>query len=289
MPHDRPADQFTTVNGHRIRYWQVGESGSPIVLLHGIACSVTEWEKNIAALATRHRVFAVDILGYGLSDKPASGPFDIPGLTGFVLDFMTAVGLDRAHLVGNSMGARLALECAARAPERVASLVLSAPAGIHRTTLINFRLASVPVLGEILTRPSRFGIGMLWRIAYSDPRHVTPELIDEKLALAQMAGAGPSFMKTLRSFVGLGGFLADGVAGLQQRVRGIRTPALAIWGKQDGFLPVAHLDVLKGLMPHLETTVLDPCGHVPMLERPDDFDRLTLGLIDRHDTVTRAA
>jgi pimeloyl-ACP methyl ester carboxylesterase len=280
----RPADQFTTVDGQRTRYWQVGASGSAIVLLHGIACSVAEWEKNVEALSAHHRVFAFDMLGHGLTDKPATGPFDMEGLARFALAFMTAVGVDRAHLVGNSMGARLALEAAVIAPERVRSLVLSAPAGVDRTTLVNFRLASVPFLGEILTRPSRFGLGMLWRIAYSDPGHVTPELIDEKLALAQMPGAGPFFMKTLRGFVGFGGFLLPGLKAFQRRLRNLRTPALAIWGKQDRFLPVAHLAVLRDLVPELETEVLDPCGHVPMLERPADFNRLALGFIDRHDS-----
>ena len=280
----RPPDQFILVDGHRTRYWQVGANGSPIVLLHGIACSVSEWEQNIAALSAKHRVFAVDILGSGLTDKPAAGPFDMVGLARFVLAFMSAVGIDRAHLVGNSMGARLALESAALAPERVMSLVLSAPAGIDRTTLVNFRLASVPVLGELLTKPSRLGIGMLWRIAYSDPKLVTEELIDEKVALAKMPGAGPFFMKTLRSFVGFRGFLAPGVTALHARLRGIRTPALAIWGRQDRFLPVAHLGVLQGLMPQLESEVLDPCGHVPMLERSADFDRIALSFIHRHDT-----
>ena len=279
----RPADQFITVNGHRTRYWHVGESGSAVVLLHGIACSVVEWENNIDALAKNHRVFAVDTLGSGLTDKPESGPFDVIGLARFILDFMTAVGAPRAHLVGNSLGARLALECASLAPERVISLVLSAPAGVDRTTLFNFRLASVPVIGEILTKPSKFGIRTLWRIAYANPELVTDALIDEKLTLAKMPGAGPSFMKTLRGFVGFGGFLADGVAQLRERMKRIKTPALAIWGKQDRFLPVAHLEVLKGLMPHAESEVVDPCGHVPMIERAADFNRMTLDFIDRHD------
>ena len=281
----RPEDRFATVQGHRTRFWQAGETGSAVVLFHGIACSVVEWENNVDALSAHHRVFAVDMLGSGLSDKPDTGPFDCVGLARTMLDFMTAVGVERAHLVGNSLGGRLALECAALAPERVLSLVLSAPAGVDRTTLFNFRLASVPVLGEILTKPSKFGIGMVWRTAYADPALVTDALLDEKLSLAKMPGAGFSFLKTLRSFVGFGGFLAEGVAQLHGRMKKIKTPALAIWGKQDRFLPVAHLDVLKGLMPHAESEVLDPCGHVPMIERPGDFNRLALAFIDRHDAT----
>lgn len=282
----RPVDRFINVQGHRTRYWQAGESVSTVVLLHGIACSVIEWEKNVDALSATHRLFAVDILGYGLTDKPADGPYDMVGLAGFLLEFMTAVGIERAHIVGNSMGARLALECAARAAGRTASLVLAAPAGVDRTTLLNFRLASIPILGELLTRPSKFGIRGLWRLGYFNPDLVSDAFVEEKLTLAKMPGAGPAFMKTLRGLVGFGGFRTQEIARFHERVRRVRAPALVIWGKQDQVLPVAHLAVLKELMPHAESQVLDQCGHVPMLERPSDFNRMALAFIDRQDAAT---
>ena len=66
----RPQDHFIQVQGHTVRYWAQGEAGSTVLLLHGISCSVVEWEHNIAALATQHRVIALELLGFGLSDKP---------------------------------------------------------------------------------------------------------------------------------------------------------------------------------------------------------------------------
>jgi pimeloyl-ACP methyl ester carboxylesterase len=142
-------DHFISIDGSTTRYWQAGDRGSPVLLLHGIACSVLEWERNIAALATRHRVFAVDLLGFGLTDKPSGADYSISRLAQFALSFLAAHKLPRTHLAGNSLGGSIALECARIAPERVASQVLVDPAGVDRKgTLLEFRLATIPQLGE---------------------------------------------------------------------------------------------------------------------------------------------
>ena len=112
----RPQDQYTQVQGHAVRYWTQGDTGSTVLLLHGISCSVLEWEHTIAALATQHRVIALDLLGCGLSDKPLDADYDMLSQAKFVLAFMDAMGLNAVSMVGNSMGGCIALECAAMVP-----------------------------------------------------------------------------------------------------------------------------------------------------------------------------
>ncbi|MDP2095271.1 MAG: alpha/beta fold hydrolase [Hydrogenophaga sp.] len=276
---NRPDDQFTTVGGHQVRYWQVGREGSAVVCLHGIGCSVLEWEHSIHALATRHRVYALDLLGCGLTAKPSDATYDVATLARFALGFMDAVGLEKASLVGNSLGARVSIECAAMAPQRVQSLVLSAPATMANPTLFDFRLASLPVLGELLTQPTAFGTARLWRTAVADPACITPEMVQEKVALARQPGAQKAFMKTLRGLVHLRGFRPSVMDDAHAKARCIQAPTCVIWGRQDVFLPVAHLDTLMRLMPHAKPVVLAPCGHVPMLERPADFSRIALDFL----------
>ena len=272
---NRPPDQYTQVKGHRIRYWTQGEGASTVVLLHGISCSVLEWEHNIAALAQTHQVVALDLLGCGLSDKPVDADYDMQAQARFVFDFMDTMGLTSVHLVGNSMGGRIAMECAAMQPERVKSLVLSAPAGIGRDTLFNFRLASIPVLGDILTKPSLFGLGMIWKLAFHDKRFVTPDMVAEKVALALLPNAQTVFLKTLRGFLSFGGFLEAPRRAFLQRIPSIKCPSLVIWGQQDQFLPVTHVQVLKPLLAHAQYELIDHCGHVPMTEITDRFNQLT--------------
>lgn len=276
---NRPHDRFTTVAGHQVRYWQVGREGPAVVCIHGIGCSVLEWEHSIHALATRHRVYALDLLGCGLTAKPADASYDVATLARFTLGFMDAMGLDQASLVGNSLGARVAMECAAVAPQRVRSLVLSAPAAISNPTLLDFRLASLPVLGELLTRPTVFGTTRLWRAAVADPACVTPDMVLEKVALARQSGAQKAFLKTLRGLMHLGGFRPSVIDESHAKARRVQAPTCVIWGQQDRFLPVSHLDTLVRLVPHAKPVVLAPCGHAPMVERPADFSRIALDFL----------
>lgn len=103
-----PSDQYVKLGSVNTRYWHAGSGGS-VVLLHGIGCSVLEWQANVNEFARQHRVYALDILGFGLTDKPSDAPANMRGLAQFTLEFMDALGIAQAHLVGNSMGGRLAL------------------------------------------------------------------------------------------------------------------------------------------------------------------------------------
>ncbi len=274
-----PKDQFIEIGAIRTRYWQAGLNGSAVVLLHGIGCSVLEWERNVEALAARHRVFAVDLLGFGLTDKPADETYTIRRLARFVLDFMSTHGIERAHLAGNSLGGRISLDCAIIAPERVVSLLLVDPAGVDGAdTLFEFRLATVPILGELFTRPNRVGTRMLWNKAFADPAtFVTEELVRTKVALASQAGAQSAFLKTLRSFVGFRGFRKEAVAELHAALPKVMTPSFVVWGQDDQFVPPAHAEALRRLMPHVEAQTWERCGHAPQIECAQRFNAAALG------------
>lgn len=277
----QPVDRYIQIDGIRTRYWQEGVGGTPVLLLHGIACSVLEWRHNLPMLSDTHRVFAVDLPGHGLTDKPDDFPYGIAGITQFVLAFMDALGLEKVHLAGNSLGGRLALECARVAPERLLSMMLLDPAGMaEKPTLLEFRLASVPVLGELLTRPNQAGTRMLWRKAFAAPdRFVTDGLVRDKYRLASQPGAHAAFLRTLRSFVGLGGFETTQVRALQEAMRDMRTPALVVWGRQDRFVPCAHAEVLRERLPDVRVQVWEDCGHAPMIECADRFNREALSFM----------
>lgn len=271
----RPECRYVDIRGVQTRYWQEGAAGTHVLLLHGIACSVLEWHHNVSTLAQAHRVWAMDLPGHGQTDKPQDFDYGISGLTRFVLDFMDALGLQKVHVVGNSLGGRLALECARMAPERLWSMTLLDPAGVERRpTLLEFRLASVRGLGELLTRPNAMGTRMLWSKAFAAPdRFVTDELVRDKYRLASQPGAHAAFLRTLRSFVGLGGFEPGQVRSLQEAMPGLHTPALVIWGRQDQFVPCAHAEVLRGRLPDVQVQIWDGCGHAPMIECAQAFHR----------------
>jgi pimeloyl-ACP methyl ester carboxylesterase len=277
----RPADQFVKVLGHNTRYWTLGRQGTPIVLIHGISCSVLEWEHVIEDLSAQHQVFALDLLGHGLTDKPLEASYDIASLAHFILAFMDAVGLPAASLVGNSLGARIAIECAAIAPHRVTSVVLSAPAAVSNPTLLEFRMGSIPFLGEVLTAPNQFGTGKIWRSAFADPRFATKAMVAEKVALAKLPGAGKVFLKCLRDMLQLAGFKAKVLADTHEKIKRIKAPTLVIWGRQDKFLPISHLSTFLELMPQAESVIMERCGHVPMIEFPKEFSQMVLSFLGK--------
>jgi pimeloyl-ACP methyl ester carboxylesterase len=274
-------DKYITVAGVKTRYWQAGERGSLVLFIHGITRSVEDWQLNIADLATRHRVFALDVLGFGRTDKPTDEAYTIGRLARFVLDFMTAVKIPQAHLIGNSMGGTLALECAAQAPERVLSLVLVDPAGMDKKgNLLEFRLATVPILGEFLTKPSLSGTKMIGLKAFFDPSILTEEAIVFSTELARLPGAHAAFLKTLRSFSNFFGFNSDFVDALHKKLPRIIAPTLVIWGKQDRFVPAAHAAVLSRLLPNVVVEIWESCGHVPQVEQPKRFNETTLKFLE---------
>jgi pimeloyl-ACP methyl ester carboxylesterase len=272
----RPSDQFTQVLGHNTRFWQLGTQGSTVVLIHGISCSVLEWEHVIHTLAKHHQVYALDLLGHGLTDKPIDQPYDMAMFGAFVFGFMDALNLKSASLIGNSLGARIAMECAALSPSRVEAILLSAPAAIDNPTLFDFRLASVPLLGELLTRPTMFGTGKIWKSAFVNTNYASQTMIAEKVALAKLPGAGVVFLKALRSMLRFGGFRGSALLDSREKAALIKAPTLVVWGQQDRFLPVSHMPTLMRWIPNAQPVVLDPCGHVPMIECAAEFSRICL-------------
>ena len=283
-----PKDQYVNIDGIQTRYWQAGSKGSAVILLHGISCSVCEWHPNIASLSSRHRVFALDLMGHGFTDKPKQETYTIARLAKFTLDFLNAVDITQAHFVGNSLGGRLALECARSEPDRIASMVLVAPAGVDRDVYILFRLATVPFLGALLTKPNHMGLKMLWSKAFQDQGFVTDELIKNKLALATMSGSQKAFLKTLRSFVSFRGFKGGQVELLQAGLPTIKTPTLVIWGKHDTFLSVNHAEILRDRLPDAQVQVFDNCGHLPQIECTERFNNSVLDFWNNVDTKSQA-
>jgi pimeloyl-ACP methyl ester carboxylesterase len=158
-------------------------------------------------------------------------------------------------------------------------MVLGAPAGIGRETALAMRLASVPVLGELLTRPSRVGTRVLWTPAFHDPSFVTNGLVETKYALARAPGAHQAVLKTLRNLVSVSGFRIEHVAALQAVMRTLQQPTLIIWGQQDRLVPPDHARILEAKLPRSRTILFDECGHLPQLEQPQKFNEAVLDFL----------
>jgi len=233
------------VGGYPIRYEVAGE-GEPVVLVHGLSGSTRWWARNVPALAERYRGHLVDLPGFGAMRR-LGRRFVLAEAADWLLAWMEAVGHDRVHLVGHSMGGYLSLKLAAQRPEVVRKLVLVDPAGVPsgRTMLGHL----VPLLLAA--------------------RHSTPDFLP---VLARDAfHAGPfTLLRAARDL------LAQDVRG---DLRPVGMPTLLIWGANDPLIPSSVGDLLRAEIPDARLLVIPATGHNPMFDRPGEFDAALLAFL----------
>ena len=265
--------RFLTVGGHRLRYVRAGR-GPAVVLVHGFASSLYTWKDVLPALVPVHDVVALDLPGFGGSDRPPDLSF--PELPEAVLVVMDELGIARAALVGNSMGGAVAAVMAAERPERVTALVLIDAAGFNLgpgEAPAMVRLAMSPV-GSLITRLpfKRLAVERSLREVFHDDAHVTDERVAEYVHGLQVPGAFAS-IRSLRLS------LAERDTIVQEGLPRIQAPTLVVWGREDGWIPVAHADLFVNAIPGARKVVLEECGHMPQVERPADLARRLLGFV----------
>ena len=222
---------------------------TPILLVHGFGSDAGGWLFNHEALADTRAVHAIDLPSHGASAVDAS-LMNVAELTRVLADAMDELGLARAHLVGHSLGGRIALAIAARSPGRVASLALIAPAGFGEGINGGFIDGFI---GADRRRPMKAALQML----VSDPDLVTSDMIERTLAYKRIDGV-PKALRALADAQFPGGRqVADGPDELAK----VQVPVLAIWGEADAIIPPEHSTAFEG-----HATLAVPAGHMPQME-----------------------
>ena len=276
-----------TLPGRRVSTLTMGVGGD-VVLIHGLGATKASFYDTAAALtAAGHRVHVIDLPGFGSSSKPAIAPYSAQWFAETVHGLMDRLGIERAHVVGNSMGGRVALELGLRFPERVAGLALLAPAvafvrrGYHPLV----RLLR-PELGILPHRFGRSTIARQFWSLFADSDLVDPSVadivVDEFQRIYASAGARLAFLAAARNIYldrpfGRGGFYP--------RLAELQAPALFVWGSHDRLIPPAFSGHVRRWLPTAEQIVLDGCGHVPQVERPDQTNGLLLRFFAQVDAL----
>jgi pimeloyl-ACP methyl ester carboxylesterase len=264
------------VHGSRVNYAEMGE-GPPVVLIHGLSGCWQNWLENIPHLARRHRVVALDLAGFGESELPQE-EISIPGYGRFVDAFLGAIGVERAMLVGNSMGGFIAAETAISHPSRVDKLVLVSAAGLMRVG--NRRLSALeraarlfhPATAAILARRESLvkRPGLRRRILYGIVRY--PDRIEPELVYEVASGAGkPGFLAALEAIMDYD---------FRERLPAISAPTLVVWGRNDRVVPVSGAYEYEQLIPGSRREIFEDTGHLAMLERPARFNEMVEGFLN---------
>ncbi len=258
------------VGSVNVRYLAAG-SGFPVVLVHGLGSSAASWRSNIGPLSERFHVYAVELPGHGLS-TPYNGKYSLSYGAQFIGGFLDALNLKAAGIIGSSLGGMLALKTALDFPEKVKRLVLIGSAGLGREMAPFLRWLTIPVLGQLMARPSQRTTRLSLEKVVFDTSFITDDLVEEVYRYRAIPGASNTMLKILRTGADIRG-QKDGFALLDQ-LDSLGTPTLIIWGDQDSIFPVAHARRAHRRIPGSKLHIFQDCGHWPQMERSDEFNAL---------------
>lgn len=276
----------TIVGGRRLSYLDVGEGRDAVLLVHGLAGSWHWWKENLAALSESRRVIAVDLPGFGNSETAISQ--DLSSVVDGLDSLCDQLDLGAVDVVGHSLGTLLACELAARAPERVRRLTLTGGPLISVIGLYSAPLSTLrrrPVVANFLIEALTAGIPIPARIQRAIASHAFLRRLALSPYVAHPASLRPDIAAVMLAGVGAPGVIPALRTGFRHKgesvQRSISHPTLVIAGRKDKIAPVRDLDEFASQEAVQHVAVLDNCGHCPMLEQPDAFNRELLAFLDQ--------
>ena len=278
IPLEKEGTQTVTIDGARIRYRITGE-GTPILLLHGIGQSLRDWDEQHELLARRHRVHSLDLPGFAYSDR-LPGPARLDRLADVVPAFLDAVGVTTAvPVIGHSLGGAVAMSLAVRHPDRVRALVLVDSAGFGQDVTLALRLLTVKPLGAAMLRPRLASSRMAVRAAFSDQSAVTDARIAHAYRLSQRTNHRETMLDLAGELGTYRGARTSWREDLLTTLAQADLPILLLWGDSDRIQPFTQLASAAAALPHARTHVFESTGHMPQIERADEFAEVVEGFL----------
>jgi pimeloyl-ACP methyl ester carboxylesterase len=259
--------------GIQTGYLEAG-AGDPVVMLHGSGPGVSamaNWQHNIGALSQRFRVLAPDIVGFGATKRPDDIVYSLRTWTDHIWAFLDAHDIERAAIVGNSLGGRIALQMATDRPDRITKMVLMGAPGVGMT--LTEGLAALRAY-----QPSHEAMRDLLRNYFAvDPTMITDDLVALRYEASVTDGAYEAYRAMFFDPRHAGSEL--GITA--EEARAIDTPALLVHGREDKVVPMQVSVTMLGLLPNADLHVFSACGHWTQIERADEFSALVADYLAR--------
>jgi 4,5:9,10-diseco-3-hydroxy-5,9,17-trioxoandrosta-1(10),2-diene-4-oate hydrolase len=263
---------------YRIHYHEAGD-GPALVLLHGSGPGVSGWSNfrgNFPVFAGQFRTVIMDMPGFGKTQRPELDRAYPRVAADGLARLLDGVGIEKANLLGNSMGGYVALEFALAHPGRVNRMVLMGPGGLAVNILGPDPSEGARRLGDFMMAPSKAAMEAWVDTMVSNKAVVDDQLIEERLANATVPGALESAIAIFSSL----GQHPEPVP-MWARLKGIKAPTLITWGRDDRMLPVEGALMGFRQLPNAELHIFSKCGHWAQVERKDEFERLVIEFLTR--------
>jgi pimeloyl-ACP methyl ester carboxylesterase len=260
------------LHGHDVAYRHEGE-GPVLLLIHGITSGSATWERAIRRLARDHTVIAPDLLGHGASAKPR-GDYSLGSFAAGLRDLLVALDIERATVVGHSLGGGVAMQLAYQFPERVERLVLVSSGGLGREVSFVLRAASLPGSEIVLPLITARWIAAAGGVVGGALRRVGFELgadlegMSQGYASLSEPQARRAFVQTVRAVIDPSG---QRINATDRLYLAAEMPSLIVWGARDRIIPVRHGQAAHEAMPGSRLEVLERGGHFPHNDDPDWF------------------
>lgn len=254
-------EERVTADGHELRYYEVGTGQVPVVLLHGLFGSPTNWLSIMHELGDHYRFYALQFpIDFG-QDRRHTAFKSLGQLTQHVSRFFDEMELERAVVCGNSLGGQVALDFYVHQPERVERLILSGSAGLFERSLAGGR---PPRLCRNYIREQACEI-------FHDPKHVSDDLVDDVYTMLSDRHYRRFLLRVAK---------ATRDRYMLDELTNVSVPTLIIWGRNDAITPPFVAQQFCDHIPTAELVYIDRCGHAPPIEQPDEFARLLDTFLD---------
>jgi 4,5:9,10-diseco-3-hydroxy-5,9,17-trioxoandrosta-1(10),2-diene-4-oate hydrolase len=279
-------ERYVNIDGISTRYVVEGR-GSPVLLIHGFGEFLEVWGYNISPLSGHFTVYALDLPGHGLSEEPRAD-YTLDYAARFVVDFMNTLEIERASLVGHSLGGLLCLKVAIDFPEKVDKLVLVDSAGLSREAPLIYRLATLPLLGKAILKPTLKTLikhGM--KKGFYNPEIIARDWVDLSYKYLKMPKLKRTLWNLIRSNASIDGLHPEVI--VTDKLHLVQSSTLLIHGEQDQVIPVDYARLACKLIPNVKCQVIDRCGHCPHMEKAAQFNDLVVTFLRASESAEEGA
>jgi pimeloyl-ACP methyl ester carboxylesterase len=266
------------INDRSFFYVEKGE-GETLLLIHGFGAGMWIWEKQIEILSRSYKVYALDLVGHGFSDRPKID-YTYEAYIQFLKAFMDGVGIGKATLIGNSMGGGIAWAMAVFHPDRVSRLILIdcvPPDVLGQVRNDSFKalaaIKNIPwLLHLVIAGRTKNSVKWILHECVSDVSLITPEVLDRQYRLSRIKGTTWALYSTFKN--------GEKVLELKDRFSNIRHPALLIWGERDLIFPPSVGEALHQNIRGSKFHLVKKSGHIPMWETSEEVNPVILSFLN---------
>jgi 2-hydroxy-6-oxonona-2,4-dienedioate hydrolase len=265
---------YLDVGGRRTRYIHAGSTTQPtLVFLHGSAGHVEAYVRNLEAHAEHFSVWAIDMLGHGYTDR-AGHPLEVDHYVEHLIAFLDAIGVEQAHVSGESLGGWVATRLAIDHPERVGRLVLNTAGGSQADPEVMARIRTLSMAAAENPDWDTVSARILWLMADKTRNY------DDIIKSRQTIYSRPGFVDAMSDILALQDpeIRARNIISAEEYAQ-IQSPTLVLWTSDDPTADVTEGRRIASMIPGAQFVVMEGCGHWPQYEDPDNFNRIHLGFL----------